>query len=73
MKSVKLHKEGDYVVSIVTRLSAGWSRVRFPAETKKRSPKCQTNYDVHQDSYAVGIGVIFPNVNRPGREADHSV
>jgi len=59
MKSVKLHKEGDYVVSIVTRLCAGWSRARFPAETKKNSPKCQTSYVAHPDSYAVGTGVIF--------------
>jgi hypothetical protein len=59
-------------VSIVTM---GWmTRVKFPARAKRFSLSLhvQTGSGAHPASYPMNTGSFYPEVKRPGCEADHS-
>jgi hypothetical protein len=48
------------------------SRVRFPAGNFSLHHLVQTSSGAHISSYPMGNRGTFPEVKRPGREADHS-
>jgi hypothetical protein len=63
----------DSSVSVVTRLRAGISEVRFLVRERDFPfhQDVQTGSGAHPVSCVVGTGTIFAVVRRPAREGDH--
>jgi hypothetical protein len=64
----------DSAVGIATGYGLGdWEvGVRVPVGSRIFTHVVQTGSEVHPTSYTMGTGSCFPEVKRPGREADHS-
>ena len=58
------------VVSVVNRLRAGQTAVRIPAVTRGVSllQNVQNGSGAHPAIYSMGTGVIFVDIEQPGRE-----
>ena len=77
MKDVFLKKfckfSQDNVVSTVTRLQAGWSRVQVPVAVRDiASPRHSDELWVSTSVLSNGYRGCTPEVKRPGHKADHS-
>ena len=62
------------VVGVVTRLRAGQTAVRIPACARGFSllQNVHIGSEANPTSYSMGTGVIFVDIERPGREVEHS-